>query len=245
MNSRQYLGVNMKYFNGKNIGILFFCFIMVMEFLNAQNSESQTDTIVTAPVQSKVFLQDSASRSSNARLLPKNISFGEQLMWGENGMMRSIGIVPELSPQERKFELSLRRTMLTTHQIGGFITLGLMASTAYYGQQVLNENQDPSRRHQLLRTHKALIGATIISYTATGLLSVLSPPPLIRRDENSTTTLHKTLAWVHVAGMILTPIIGQTIKHSGANYDQVARFHQIAGYVTTATFATSLIVITF
>ncbi len=235
----------MKLCDRKSIVLLFLCFIMGKELLLAQNSERQTDSTAAPPVQSVVFQQDSASRVSQTRLLPKNISFGEQLMWGENGMMRSIGIVPALSPQERKFELSLRRTMLTTHQIGGFISLGLMASTVYFGQQVLNENHDPARRRSLLRTHKTLIAATIVSYTATGLLSVLSPPPLIRRDENSTTTLHKTLAWVHVAGMILTPIIGQAIKHSGTNYDKVAQFHQIAGYVTTATFATSLIVITF
>ncbi len=235
----------MKYSSMRIISLFIAIVTFNVEFLNAQNLESTVDTAITAPVQSAVFLQDSAARSSTARLLPKNISFGEQLMWGENGVMRSVGIVPALSPQERKYELSLRRTMLTTHQIGGFITLGLMASTAYYGQQVLNENRDPIHRHELLRTHKTLIGATILSYTATGLLSVLSPPPQIRRDENSTTTLHKTLAWVHVAGMILTPIIGQAIKHSGVNYDTVARYHQIAGYVTTATFATSLIVITF
>jgi hypothetical protein len=224
-----------------------FCTLFFIIFSQAysQNSDRKIDSTVTGPVQSVVYLQDSASRASQSRLLPKNISFGEQLMWGNNGVMRGIGIVPALSPKERKFELSLRRTMLTTHQIGGFITLGLMASTAYFGQQVLNENSDPSRRRELLRTHKTLITATIISYTTTGLLSVLSPPPLIRRDENSTTTLHKTLAWVHMAGMILTPIIGTTIKHSGANYDQVAQFHQIAGYVTLATFATSMIVITF
>ncbi len=235
----------MKSFLELIIVLLFLLLITNGESLHAQNSKEQTDTTVTAPVQSVVFLQDSAARVSQSRLLPKNISFGEQLMWGENGVMRSVGIVPALSPQERKFELSLRRTMLTTHQIGGFITLGLMASTAYYGQQVLNENQDPMRRRQLLRTHKTLIAATIVGYTATGLLSVLSPPPMIRRDENSTTTLHKTLAWFHVAGMILTPLIGQAIKHSGADYDKVAQFHQIAGYVTTATFATSLIVVTF
>jgi hypothetical protein len=206
----------------------------------AQTFDGETDSTVGAPVQSVVFQEDSAARAAaaHARLLPKNISFGERLMWGDNGIMRGIGIVPALTPEERKFELSLRRTMLTTHQIGGFVSLGLMMATAYYGQQVLNGHRD------LLPTHKAFISATIVSYTATGLLSVLSPPPLIRRDENSTTTLHKTLAWVHVAGMILTPIIGGMLRHS-QNYDQIARFHQISGYVTTATFAASMIVVTF
>jgi hypothetical protein len=172
-------------------------------------------------------------------LLPKNISFAEQLMWGDNGAFRKFGLVPALTPEERKTELSLRRTMLTAHQIGGFVSLALMMTTAYFGQQVLNGRRD------LLHDHQAFIAATIAAYSATAALSILSPPPLIRRDELSTTTIHKTLAWVHVAGMIITPILGSMIKRRSPNYDQQARFHQIAGYVTTATFAASMIVVTF
>jgi hypothetical protein len=79
----------------------------------------------------------------------------------------------------------------------------------------------------------------------TGLLSVLSPPPLIRRDETSTTTIHKTLAWVHAAGMILTPILGLAINKRGTSISDKAHYHQIAAYITTAVFAASMIIITF
>jgi hypothetical protein len=64
-----------------------------------------------------------------------------------------------------------------------------------------------------------------------------------------TTTIHKLLAWIHVAGMILTPIIGSTVSQRtnnrtlGINIDK-AHFHQYAGYLTTAVFAASMIVIT-
>ncbi len=217
--------------------------ISAVHVVRAQYTPPQTDTLHAVSIVPDTMTHDSAQRTisspSQSRLLPKNISFGEQLMWGENGVMRSIGIVPALSPQERKFELSLRRTMLTTHQIGGFVSLGLMAASTYYGQQVLNG------RYDLLGTHKTLVGATILTYTATGMLSVLSPPPLIRRDdESSTTTLHKTLAWVHFAGMVITPILGKMIRNS-TDYNTAARFHQVSAYITTATFAASLIVITF
>jgi hypothetical protein len=49
---------------------------------------------------------------------------------------------------------------------------------------------------------------------------------------------------VHVAGMILTPILGASLRHS-MNYDQLARFHQISAYATTATFAAAMITVTF
>lgn len=183
-------------------------------------------------------LSDSTESSPKHSLLPANTSFMERTMWGETGILRTTGIFPALTPDERKSELQLRRTMLSIHQIGGFVTLGLMASAAYCGQQVLNGN----RRYY--PAHKFFVGSTILSYTATGMLSVLSPPPLIRRDEFSTITVHKTLAWVHFLGMVVTPIIGASLKHS-MNYNQLARYHQISAYVTTAALAAAMISVTF
>lgn len=177
---------------------------------------------------------------SSSRLLPGNMSWMERGLWGENGLVRKVGIASPLSPETRKGELAVRRTMLTTHQIGGFVTLALLGTTVYYGQQALNNPTNRGYRS----THTNLVTASIISYSATGLLAVLSPPPLIRRDEVSTTTIHKMLAWVHFAGMVITPIIGSTLRHS-MNYDQQARFHQVSGYITTAALAASLIVVTF
>lgn len=185
---------------------------------------------------------DSLPPPPKPRLLPTNMSFLERGLWDENGLLRSMGIAAQLTPESRKSELALRRTMLTIHQIGGFVTLGLMGTAVWYGQHTLD--------HPAVRTyrnmHQTFVAATIISYSATGLLAVLTPPPLIRRDEVSTTTIHKTLAWIHVAGMILTPILGASLHRSHTlNYDQLARFHQISAYVTTATLAASMIVITF
>ncbi len=173
------------------------------------------------------------------KLLPDKMSFMERGLWGENGLVRKLGIASPLTPDVREHELKIRRFMLTAHQIGGFTTLGLMIAAAYFGQRVIDGHMN------LGDTHQALVTATIFSYSLTGLLAILSPPPLIRRDEESTTTLHKTLAWIHVAGMVVTPILGSLIggrRHF--NIDK-AHYHQIAGYITTAVFATSMIVVTF
>jgi len=181
---------------------------------------------------------------STAHLLPENMSFMERGLWGESGFFRSIGIAGELTPESRKSELSARRTMLTMHQIGGFVTLGLLGATVYYGQRYLNYSDRTDRSK-----HQQFVTYAIVSYGLTGLLAVLSPPPLIRRSETSTTTIHKTLAWIHVAGMVLTPIVGSMIrKRSGTfSYDDLAtaHFHQVSAYVTTGVFAASLVVITF
>jgi hypothetical protein len=179
--------------------------------------------------------------TTKPKLLPDNLSLMERILWGENSMLRKIGVAPELTPEVRKSELGLRRTMLSAHQIGGFVTLGLMLATCYYGQKVIDNNGFDIK---LDNTKKSLASLTIASYSLTALLSILSPPPLIRRDdENSTTTLHKTLAWIHVAGMIATPILASYIGRQ-FNTD-AAHVHQIAGYLTTAVFAFSMIVVTF
>ena len=175
-------------------------------------------------------------------LLPENISFGEKLFWGENGIFRKTGVVSELSPEERKSELSIRRTMLTAHQITGFTTVALMLTTVYFGQRTIDNHLNRS----LGDTHQKFVDATIVTYSLTALLAVLSPPPMIRRDdEESTTTLHKTLAWIHAAGMIITPILGGMIGGRRSFNMDKAHFHQVAGYLTTAVFTASLLVITF
>jgi hypothetical protein len=196
----------------------------------------QTDIAMTADSAQA----DSLHHAMVHRLLPPHLSLLESGLWGENGILRSTGLAGPLTAESRKRELSLRRAMLTVHQVGGFLTLGLMGTTVYFGQMALDNPRTRSYRE----THSDFVTATILSYSLTGALALLSPPPLIRRDEISTTSIHKTLAWIHVAGMILTPILGASLHHS-MNYDQRARFHQISAYVTTATFAASMIVVTF
>jgi hypothetical protein len=171
------------------------------------------------------------------KLLPDNISFMEKELWGEDGILRTTGIASPLTPEARKSELDLRRTMLSLHQICGIVTMGFMGTAVYFGQRTIDGNRSARGDHQLFVT------ATIISYSATAALAIFSPPPLIRRDETSTTTIHKTLAWFHAAGMIITPILGGMIhRHSPI---QQERIHQISGYLTTATFAAALLTVTF
>ena len=184
--------------------------------------------------------QDSMQAAVKPRLLPENISFMERAMWGENGFFRSTGIASPLTPAVRRHELDVRRTMLTMHQISGFVTLGAMVATVYYGQKYLNSGLRSDRN-----MHQTFIPIAIGCYALTALLSVLSPPPMIRRDETSTTTIHKALAWVHAAGMILTPILGAAINKRGSPNSDQARFHQISAYITTSVFAASMIIITF
>ena len=179
------------------------------------------------------------------RLQPENLGFFERNLWSENGLFRTMGIAAPLTPESRKSELNLRRTMLVAHETSGFVTLGLMLTTVVYGQKVINQVNDSHPSLSLRRTHIGFADATIATYSLTALLSLLSPPPVIRRDEMSTLSYHRALAWIHVTGIIITPIIAALAKRRGASYESTLRIHQVSGYITTTAFAASMIVITF
>lgn len=210
---------------------------------------SQMDVDLHSRLATTSATEDTVAPSMEQRLLPHNMSFMEKGLWGENGILRTTGIASPLTPESRKSELHLRRAMLTTHQIGGFLTLASMIATVYYGQKSLLDPNSGQRSDPYRRSHQFFETTTIALYSATGALAVFSPPPFIRRDEFSTITVHKTLAWIHFIGMVVTPILGSTILKRGpvGRYVDLnqARFHQITGYVTAGALAASMIVVTF
>ncbi len=215
---------------------LLIIFLALLNSIAAQTQELPSDfklrnRLLMSPAE--MAFADSLPPVVKRNLLPQKMSFVERGIWGENGVLRSIGVASPLTPEARKCELNVRRIMLTVHQVGGFVTLGLMGTAAYFGQKVIDG--DRSARYN----HFTFVYATLGSYATTGALSVLSPPPLIRRDEFSTTTIHKTLAWLHFAGMVVTPLLAR-----GRLTPERERIHQVSAYVTTAIFATSLLVIT-
>lgn len=205
--------------------------LLQTEFVGSDNT---VDTLTAAE-------QDARAR----RLLPEDMSWMENLMWGTHGFFTS----EPLNRTERKGELKLRRTMLIWHQRLGLTTWVLMGATVLAGQLTLNGNR------RFRSWHGPLADATIIGYSATALLAILAPPPLIRREgEHGTVYYHKLLAWVHAAGMILLPILANNIfVHSfergqrGPRQIDVARAraHQITGYITFATFTASILTIVF
>lgn len=238
--------------------ILFLTFLITLflpPLINAQGLSFNSKTLHTSETIQNSIDQSEPSRNFisvdgdtilptvKPNLLPKNMSLMEKGLWGENGFLRTVGLAPELTRESRKSELGLRRTMLSIHQIGGFTTLGLMLATCYYGQKIIDGGVYGRRDYE--KTKYLFVNLTISSYTLTGLLSILSPPPMIRRDELSTTSIHKTLAWFHVAGMIATPLLGRLIVSHRQFHMDKAHYHQAAGYITTALFATAMIVITF
>lgn len=213
--------------------------------VQAVDSAAYQITIETKNTETK-NVTDGKQNDESDRLLPKRLSPGEKILWGEKGLMRLTGLYP-LTEDSRLNELSLRRGLLTAHEIGGFVTLGAMMTTVVFGQ--LRVNGDAT----MARPHKNWAKATIVSYFLTASMSLLSPPPMVRRSSWSSISIHKGLAFIHFSGMILTPLLAEGIameeRRSGADPDRIdrdkAKVHLVSGYLTTVAFASALMVITF
>ncbi len=167
-------------------------------------------------------------------LLPNKLGPMETLLWSEHGFMRRAFDFP-LTPDAREKELKVRRTMLTMHEVGGYLTFAGMVTTSIIGQMIINGDES------LGEYKESAAGATIALYFATAALSIFTPPPLVRRDSWSTTSTHKLLGLFHFAGMVITPIIAPEMGDS----KQQRTFHQVSGYATTAIFGAALLTMTF
>ncbi len=96
-------------------------------------------------------------------------------------------------------DLGKRSSMLQTHQILGITTAVLMAATA------LTAPDDGLASV----AHRSLGIATGISYFTTAYFSLMAPVPI--NDDSKTSwsmKIHKSLIYVHIPAMILTPIAG-------------------------------------
>jgi hypothetical protein len=227
--------------------------LLLLVFVSVQTLKAQDSTRTQRPVSAAdssatagddllAGLTDSVKTEP---LLPHKMIFTQRVFWGPKGLLRVTNIAP-LTPEGRTHELKIRRTMLVTHQVMGFVTLAGFVAQGIVGSKLYNAQGDDYRRIKNL--HENLATAINISYATTALLSLTAPPKLLSdRRGFSGLKLHKYLAIAHIAGMIATNILsGQINEQKTADgYTQVKSLHRIAAYTTFGTFAASIIAIKF
>lgn len=172
------------------------------------------------------------------QLLPEKMGFIKRGLWGEHGLMRTLKISP-LTPEGRQKELRVRHTMLKVHQFMGIATVASMITTIYLGEQIKDG------RYEYIKQKDVAAVISVGCYATTGLLQLLSPPPLVIRKSTggwSSIRIHKTLAYIHLTGMLVTPVLGIYLHRQG--YDTI-KYHQVSAYITTAALTSAMIVMTF
>ncbi len=177
-------------------------------------------------------------QDTTTELLPKKMLLTQRVFWGEKGLMRPFS---PLTPTNREKELKLRRGMLVAHQVLGFVTLGGMVGQGITGTQLYKGSG------KVGDIHEGLAVAVNTTYSATAIMSLFTPPPLINRDKKlSAIRLHKWLAVVHMGGMIGTNILAQSLEDAqGDQYTRLKKWHRAAAFTTFASYAAAVITIKF
>ena len=155
----------------------------------------------------------------------------ERVWWGRSGLMRQVGLFPTHPDQpldDLRQVAQVRRKMLKWHQTLGLVTVASMGTTVVAGQLAASGHGSGF--------HQATLPITIGLYTTTATLALLSPPKPINLGGGGidSITIHKWLAVGHVAGMLITPLLGE----------DAGRAHYAMGYATFATFSTAMLVVT-
>ena len=173
------------------------------------------------------------------QLLPDHMLLSQRLFWGKKGLLRLTNVAP-LTLAGREKELNVRRTMLSLHQIGGFVTLAGFVAQGIIGSQLYRaQGADYTRLRDL---HAGVGLATTIAYGTSTLLSLTTPPATVgRRRGLSTIKLHKYLAVVHLAGMIATNVLASKIREDFS----LKPYHRAAAYTTFGAYAVSILVLRF
>ena len=213
------------YLNYRPLKKVFFLLI----FIGALNTvQGQTDSLLqTLLVDEKIDSQ---------LIAPKKMLFTQQLIWGNNGILKNrYGSTQDLV-ERRKIDLRIRRKMLQIHQIGGFVTLGGMVAQGIVGSQLYNGS------YKLKETHEKLGAAVNLSYGLTAINALFTPPSTFKRDKKLTSIrLHKWLAIAHMSGMIATNILGTQIENNVA----LKPYHRAAAYTSFVSLAAAMVVIKF
>ena len=171
-----------------------------------------------------------SEEQNQIELLPERMVFTQSLLWGKNGLFRKTGIYP-LNIENREKELKIRKTMLTAHQVLGYVTLASMVTQGIIGGKLYN-GQD-----NLYDTHKTMGNIVNVGYFTGAGLSLFAPPPLINKKVKGFNSIkaHKILATIHFSSMVAT------------NYykDKNKKNHKAAAYTAFASYATAVLVIKF
>ena len=112
-----------------------------------------------------------SEEQNQIELLPERMVFTQSLLWGKNGLFRKTGISP-LNIENREKELKIRKTMLTAHQVLGYVTLASMVAQGIIGGKLYNGQDD------LYNTHKTMGNIVNVGYFTGAGLSLFAPPPL-------------------------------------------------------------------
>ena len=206
----------MNMFERTNFFSIFFTFSFLFQTLSIFAQDDLFDILREEP--------------NEIELLPQKMIFTQRLLWGENGLFRKTQLSP-LTLEQREKELKIRRKMLKTHQVIGFVTLAGMIAQGILGTKLYDGNYS---KYEL---HKTIGNLTSVSYFTGAGLSLFAPPPLISKKTKglSSDQAPKYLATIHFSAMVATNLLAEENK----------KLHRAAAFTAFGSYAAAIIVFKF
>jgi len=159
--------------------------------------------------------------------------------------LEDLGITPSQAKGNAREQalLDRRSHMLKIHQRLGLITIAplgatLITSAFAGGRETSRASRD---------AHAALGTATVGMYLSTAYFAIRAPK-IPGTKTRGPIRLHKTLAWIHGPGMILTPILGEMAfaqKSRGERVHGIASAHGPVAIVTAGAFGLAVVSVSF
>jgi len=159
--------------------------------------------------------------------------------------LEDLGITPAQAKGNAQAQalLDKRTHMLKIHQRLGLITIEPFAATLISSAFAGGKKTSSTDRD----LHAVLGTATVGLYCATAYFAIRAPK-IPGTKTRGPIRLHKTLAWIHGPGMVLTPILGEMAfaqKDRGEKVHGIASLHGPVAIVTGAAFGLAVASVSF
>jgi hypothetical protein len=129
--------------------------------------------------------------------------------------------------------------MLKIHQELGLITTVPLLATVIAGSSAGGKSTSSSARN----VHAVLGSVTFGLYWTSAYYAIFAPT-VPGSPTHGNIRLHKALAWVHGAGMLLTPILGDLAyeqRRRGESVHGIASAHGAVGIVTVVAYGAAIL----
>lgn len=166
------------------------------------------------------------------------LAYGAEQKADQKIELKDLGFAPDETKAMPELQKSLedRRFYLKQHQIWGLVTVGALAAAFLSG----GEGDVPPE-------HPFFAGLAVASYTAAAYTALVAPE-LPHGKEYGHSAWHRWLVWVHLPGMILTPVLGYMAAKKierGEKLDGPEKYHKDVATIAAATVAISALTVSF
>lgn len=174
---------------------------------------------------------------------------------GSSLSLGDLGFTPAQTEANAKLQarLNKRTHMLKVHQTLGLITVAPMVAAILVSGGAKQKHShlagasptEPSSAGVDL--HAALGSLTAVMYGATAYYAIAAPK-IAGVKPRGAIRVHRDLVWVHLPGMVLTPILGSMAlnqENQGEKVHGIASAHAYVAWTTVAAYGASIVAVSW